>query len=169
MTTTQLQTLKADIAASADLNTIPIGEDGSTAIAALYNLPAAVDFWVWRATVAKAEFVNGLGPDGTVFNWTGTGFITRTVGERDAWRELFSSNGTVNPSLTNVRQAFNDIFSGATAPAPANRLHLLAVARRKASRIEKLLATGTGTTAAPGLMGFEGPVTAFDIEQARTN
>lgn len=168
MTPTQLQAIKADIAANSDLNSVAAGEDGSAVIAALYNMPAAVDYWVWRTAVTKSEFVNSVSVDATTFNWTGTGFITRSQGERDAWRELFSGPGeAVNPSLSNVRQAFADIFSGGTPPAPANRTHLLTVARRKASRIEKFLAAGTGSTVTPGLLGFEGPVTLQDIEQAR--
>lgn len=136
------------------------------AIAAEYNLPAAPDFWVWRTSVSRMEYVNGTSADGTTFAWTGTGFITRSVGERDAWRELFADSGTVNPSLANVRQAFQDIFSGGTAPAPANRTHLNAMSRRRASGIEKLLATGTGSTASPATMGFEGEISGDDVLQA---
>ena len=101
---------------------------------------------------------------------TGAGFITRSVGECDAWRELFNGggngDGTTDPSLSNVRQAFLDIFSGATAPAPANRAHLAAMSRRKATRAEKVFATGLGTTASPGLFGFQGAITINDVGQA---
>ena len=117
------------------------------------------------ADIAPVRRADG---SGTTFNWTGAGFITRAQGERDAWRELFDVDGWVNPSLTNVRQAFADIFSGGTAPAPANRTHLLAVARRKASRIEKLYATGTGSTGSPGTLVFEGTVTPSEIIAAYT-
>jgi hypothetical protein len=167
LTPQQLSTLKADIISDGSLNAQPNSPDGNTAIAAAYNANASPDYWVWRTKVDKDEFMQGAGPDGTTFNWTGAGYITRSVGERDAWRELFGVNGFCNPSLANVRQAVADIFSGATAPAPANRTHLLAVARRKALRVEKLFATGAGTIAAPSVMAYEGQITYQDVQQAR--
>jgi hypothetical protein len=132
------------------------------------NATASPDFWVWKSSVTKDELVNSTGPDGTTFAWTGAGFITRSAGEQAAWRELFSVGGTVDPSKSNVRQAFADIFSGGTAPAPANRTHLLAVARRKATVFERTLATGTGSTASPAVMGVEGPATMQNVVDARS-
>lgn len=167
LTPAQLTTLKANIIADAAFNGLPSNTDGAFVIAAAYNLPASPDFWVWRTRVSKDELVQTTSVDGTTFNWTGAGFITRAVGERDAWRELFSLDGICNPSLASVRQAFADIFSGATAPAPANRTHLLAVGRRKALRIEKLFATGTGSTASPATMVIEGTISYQDVQAAR--
>jgi hypothetical protein len=133
----------------------------------LLNATASPDFWVWRTWVTKDEYVASESVDATTFNWTGEGFIGRSQGERDAWRELFSSSGRgaagVNPSLPNVRQAFTDIFSGATAPAPANRTHMATVSRRKASRFEQVFATGTGSTGSPATMAAEGPVSVDDV------
>lgn len=167
LTPAQLQTLKTDIQADATLNAFPNSADGNAAIAAAYDVTAAPDFWVWKTRTTKDDLVAKLGPDGTSFAWTGTGYITRSQGERDGFNAIFDSSGAVNPSLANVRQAFADIFSGGTAPAPANRTHLLAVSRRKATRVEKLFATGTGSTAVPGLMAFEGQMTGSLVEQAR--
>lgn len=185
LTLAQLQALKADIAANT--NTIPAGQpwtgafagvavkdvpnsgDGNFAVAGWYSQAAVPDFWVWRSSVTKSELVNSTSTDGTTFNWTGAGFITRSQGERDAWRELFNGSDVVNPSLSQVRQAFADIFSGATAPAPANRTHLLTIARRKALRVEKMFATGTGSTGSPAVMSFEGTISGQDIETARNS
>lgn len=169
LTPSQLATIKADILARPALNAFPNNSDGNSAIAAIYNAIVAPDYWVWRSSVSKDELVNSSSVDGTTFNWTGTGFITRSAGEQAAWRELFDAQGNVNPSFPQVRQAFVDIFSGPTAPAPANRTHLATVARRKASDIEKLLATGAGTTASPSVMGSEGPMRYQDVEQARNS
>lgn len=167
LTTAQLQAIKADIDANGDMNGQPNNSDGHFAIAALYNQPASPAFWVWRTRVTRAEYVNQSSVEGTTFAWTGTGFITRSQGERDAFRELFNHEGAVNPSLPSVRQAFTDIFSGTTAPAPANRTHMATVSRRLATRIERLLATGTGSTSVPATMGAEGPITYQDVEAAR--
>lgn len=166
LTTAQQATVKADILADQTLNAFPNNSDGAFAIAAIYNQTAAPDFWVWRTNVPKNEFTNSTGPDGTTFTWVGNGFITRSAGEQTAWVELFNSTHSVNASLPNVRQAFADIFSG-SGNAAANRTHMLGVARRKATRLEKLLATGTGSTASPAVMGFEGSVSYSDIELAR--
>lgn len=176
LTPAQLTTLKADITAKmavgqpleAYASTSPTNPDANAAIAIYYKGIASPDYWVWRTSVTKGELVNSVGPDGTTFTWVGNGFITRSAGEQTAWRELFNGTNTVNPSLANVRNAFADIFSG-TGNAASNRTHMLAVARRKATIIEKLLATGLGTTASPSVMGFESHVlTAGDIEAART-
>jgi hypothetical protein len=167
LTPAQLTTLKADIAGNPTLSSKPLNDDGAQAIADFYNALALPAFWVWRTKVTKGDYVNGTSVDGTTFSWAGTGYITRAQGERDAWVQMFDSTGAVNPSQANVRTAFSDIFSGATAPAPANRTHLTTVSRRQVTVAEKLFATGTGSTAAPATMGFEGPVSGADVSQAR--
>ena len=133
LTAAQSAVLKADILIDPAFLAVPQGTDGAYEIAAAYNLLALPDFWVWRTVVSKSELVQSVSVDGTTFNWTGAGFITRSQGERDAWRELFGDRGICNASLANVLQAFTDIFSGSTVPAPANRIHLATVARRKAN------------------------------------
>lgn len=167
MTPAQLTTLKNAIAADSVLAALPNNGDGNAAIAAAFNVVAAPDFWVWRTSVTKDELVGSTSVDGTTFSWTGTGYITRAQGERDAFNAIFNSSGAVNPSNPSIRQAFADIFSGNTAPAPANRTHLNTVSRRKATRAEKLFATGTGSTASPGIMAVEGLLAGQDIEAAR--
>jgi hypothetical protein len=171
----QYAALKAAILADPALAALPADNDGAFAIAEAFKADASPDFWVWRTSVAKNEYTQGASVDGTTFNWTGTGFITRSQGERDAWRELFNGSGiggssnAVNPSLPSVRQAFADIFSGPTAPAPANRTHMSTVSRRKANRAEKLFATGTGSTGSPATMTFEGSLTYQEVFSARNS
>lgn len=170
LTTVQKQTLKADIIAAvdqvcADLEANPTNSDLAFAVAALYNAVASPDYWAWRTSVSKKEIVEQTSIGGTTFTWAGNGFITRTAGEIDCWNQLFNSTLNCNPSLPNVRQAFVDIFSG-TGNAAANRTHLLNCGRRKASRVEKLLATGAGTTGSPSTMGSEGTLTFQDILDA---
>jgi hypothetical protein len=164
----QLTALKNDINADPALAALPQTGDGAFEIALAYNAPASPDFWVWRTSVTKDELTNGVGPDGTTFTWAGNGFITRAAGEQAAWRVLFCVSGSVNTALSNVRQAFTDIFSG-TGNAAANRTHLSAVSRRKATRAEKLFATGTGSTASPATMGHQGALTYQDVEAARSS
>lgn len=163
LTLSQFTTLKNDILADPVLSTFPHNSDGAFAVADLYALNAVPDFWVWRTDVTKEELTNSTSVDGTTFSWTGAGFIARSQGERDAWRELFNIKGMVNAALPQVRNAFLDIFSGATAPAPANRAHLATIARRMANRAEKLFATGAGSTASPATMSFEGRLSYQEV------
>lgn len=172
LTVPQLQALRADATgarASVVFEGLTLQEwwdDGQDmTIAAFYNETAVPDFWVWHTRVTKALLTNSVGPEGTTFTWTGNGFITRAAGEHLAWQELFSA-GFVNAAQANVRQAFADIFSG-TGNAAANRAHLLAMARRRARYIEALLATGTGSTAAPATMTYEGTITGSEVGNAR--
>ncbi len=166
LTLAQQQTLKTDIAADSVLNSQPMNADGAFTIAAAMNAVVSPDFWVWRTSVPKNELTNSTSTDGTSFVWAGNGFITRANGEQTAWRELFNGTNQVNPSLANVRQAFSDIFSG-TGNAALNRAHLLAIARRKATRAEKLFASGAGSSAVPATMTIEGALSYQDVEAAR--
>jgi hypothetical protein len=74
LTAPQLAAVKADIAANPNLAAQPAGPDGSDAIAALYNAPAAPTFTVWRTTTPIADIENAIAwpnftpsdaPDGT--------------------------------------------------------------------------------------------------------
>lgn len=165
LTPNQLASLKTDILADPVLAAKAGSPDGRYAIAAAYNVNASPDYWVWKTYLTKNDVVSSTSADNTTFNWTGNGFITRTVGELMAWENLFNSSGSINPSLANVRQALGDVFSGA-GNAAANRTHLLTVARRKATRGEKLFASGSGSTGSPSTMGQEGTVTFNDVDTA---
>lgn len=161
---TQLQTLKADILADPILAAKPNNDDGNATIADAYNQPAVLDFWVWRTRVTQSEIVGSPSPDGTSWSWTV--YINRSQGERDGWREMFADAGAINFGLTNVRQGLTDVFSG--AGGAAQRTHLLAIGRRKATRAEKLFATGAGSMATPATLAFEGSLTFRDVGDARS-
>jgi hypothetical protein len=102
--------------------------------------------------------------DGT--NWSWPLYHAQPEEKRDGWKLMFaptrqSDPPSINASLPNIRQGIADIF-----PAGAQRTHLLAIARRKALRIERLFATGTGSTASPGVFSFEGTLSYLDIANA---
>jgi hypothetical protein len=167
LTPAQLTALKNDILADPELAAHPNTADGAFAIAEAYSAVAAPDFWVWRSSVSQAEIVGVATPAPDNTSWSWTTYIARSQGERDGWREMFADTGTINPSRPNVRQGLQDIFSGGTGAG--QRTHLLAAARRKANRVEKLFATGTGSTASPATMGFEGALSYQDVLSAREN
>ncbi len=168
-TSAQLDTLKADLTANQtqaflDFKSDPDNTTKANVVAGIYNGIASPDFWVWRTMVTQADVVGTTTADGTTWSWTT--YISRSQGERDGWREMFADGGFVDASQANVRQGFADIFSGASAGAPAQRTHLLTIGRRKATIAEKLFATGTGSTASPATMGAEGVLVYNSVQAA---
>lgn len=163
MTPSQLQTLHDDIVADSTLNSFPNNSDGNTAIQAIYKVVASPDYWVWRSFVPDAEIYEVTTADATAWSWSI--YIARSQAEREAWRQMVNMRGGLNASLANVRQGIADIFSG--AGGAAQRTHLTTIGRRKASRSEKLFATGSGTTGSPSVMAVEGELSIQDIEAAR--
>ena len=163
----QLTTLKAAIFAETDAAIIaartPATRDDRV-ISAFYNQKTAPPFYVYRSILSRHEILTGTSDDGTTFAWTAGAYITRSQGERDAFREMFNSTGSVNPSLTSIRAAFSDIFSG--TGGASNRAHITAMSRRPVTKVERLFATGTGSKAAPGTAGFEGEIRSDDISLA---
>jgi hypothetical protein len=162
LTAQQLQTLEADILADPAFAAIPHNTDGAFAIAAAYSLPASPDFWVWRTNVTRADIYHSTSPDGTTWNWTT--YKNQSVTEQNAWVQMFMGD-IANFSLVNLRAGVAAIFTG-TAPQTAQRDHCLSVGRRKASRIEKLLSSGTGSAVSPATMGFEGALSYPDVQEA---
>lgn len=165
LTPTQSATLRADIQADPTLSALPDTADDAYTIALAYNATATPDFWVLRTSVREAEYTSSPSPDGTSWSWTA--YIARSLQEQNAWARMFMGTGQVNPSLANVQQGFADIFSGSQNAAMAQRAHLQACSRRRATRVEKLLAKGAGTTTGPATMDFEGTITYQDVQAAR--
>lgn len=153
------------------------------ALAEMANEFSDPDYWVWRTSVSKHEVTDttSIHTDGTTvtaFSWGGAqgGYIARSQGERDAWRELFNTGLEIKPYLANVRTAINDIFSGTGAAAVGNRNHLWGISQRKCTVGEKLFVsvtvggpTQTGSRGAktnPDTLGPEGDVTPQNIVDA---
>jgi hypothetical protein len=161
----QKATLKAAILADGALASLPMTNAAGQVIADAFNLNAVPAFIVERTSLSRHEILTGTSSTGSTFAWAGGAYITRAQGERDAFREMFNSTGSVNPSLASIKAAFADIFSG--AGGAGNRAHITALSKRNATRAEKLYATGTGTDANPATLVFEGSLTFDDVVQAR--
>lgn len=154
---TQLQAIKAEIVAAPLLSAQPMTPDGAFAIAQELNKPAAPAFWVWRTDVSTYEIRS-------VLVWSE--YDALSVSRQNAFQFL-CSNGTVNAALLNVRQGIASIFAG--PGQTGNRDALIAIAKRAATRAEKVLSTGTGSDASPATMGFEGLLTYQNVEAARAS
>lgn len=157
LTIAQLQTLKAAIAADPVLVSQPENSDGAFFIAEELNKLAIPAYVVWRTNIPTKDIKKAV-------VWTE--YIGRSHGERDAF-VLINSNGIVNSADVNVRQGFLDIFSGPSGAA--TRTNLTAIAKRSATRAEKVLATGTGSDASPATMSFEGNLSVQDVMDARAS
>lgn len=159
-TAAQKTTVKADALANPD--TLAAYNNGDLSqLAALYNADAAPDYWSWRTVVTRADIYNSVSPDSTTWNWST--YKNQGVTEQNAWVQMFMGDET-NFGKKNLRDGVAAIFTG-SAQANAQRDHVLAMGRRKSSRIEKLLAVATtggsgtrGSTANPDTLTVEGPV-----------
>lgn len=155
LTTAQNALIKSAILADPQMSTAIAGDDGAYFIASLFNLKATPDFIVWRTDIPTQDIKKAV-------VWTE--YIGRSPGEQGAFT-LMISNGILDAAQINVRQGIADIFSGPSGAG--SRGALLQIAKRPALRVEKLLATGTGTDAVPATMGFEGFIAYRDVETAR--
>lgn len=169
LTLVQKQALKANILATPEA--LAIFENGDLgALAEFYNASASPDFWAWRTRVTRAELYtqqNDLPIQGAQTGfWEWDTYKAQTVTEQGAWREMFMGD-EADFSKLNIRNGVAKIFAGTGAPA-AQREHVLAIARRKATRIERLFVVtnpqATGTTALPAFFGYEGPVQPSDLQ-----
>ena len=147
LTAAQLQTLKAAITAETDATFVSYREQGATGLMANWlNEAAAPAFYIWRSSIPPTEYREKI-------VWTEVDGLT--VGKARIW-EWVTENMTadLDASKANVRAGLAEVW-------PANqttRGQLLAIANRAASRIEKLFASGTGSTASPATMAVEGPI-----------
>jgi hypothetical protein len=157
MTPAQLQTLKTAINADPALSSQPMNSDGDDAIAKAFNLLASPNFTVWKTNVPIVQV-------GSKFN--GTELAGMTTGNQTRLQTIaqYLADG-VNPSLIDVRQMFDDIFSG--AGGTNTRANLLALWKRLSTRGEKLYATGTGSDAVPATLTYEGAISYQDVGLAR--
>ena len=171
LTTAQLATLKADIAANSNttgqpgsayqntaVNAVPNNDDGNFAIAYWYNQIASGPFILWRKRVPLTELGDAM--VATEVAGLTTANLTRL--------QVYAEYNTVGINASqNTSDAFDNIFSG--AGGVNTRTALAAVWRRSALRGEKLYATGTGTSIAPATIVVEGTLTASDVSTARNS
>lgn len=153
LTTTQLQLLKVDMAAS-EFSGLPQNSDSAFEIAAAYNLAKTPDYWVWRNGIPTKEVKRNI-------NWVE--YLSCSVSEKSTF-ELIISNGIIDAGDANIRQGFQDIFSG--PQKVQTRTNLVEMAKRKATRAEALFSTGVGLNTNPGTLSFEGSLGYNDILMA---
>lgn len=157
-TPAQVTTIKAAIAADQVMAAASPSDDGSDVIAALFNVVQPT-YIVWKTAVeADAIMRNGM-------DWTRVDNLS--IGKARIW-EWLTRLGTINASKPNVRAGIDATWVG-TAADLAVRAQVYTHCKRPATRLEQLLATGTGTDASPSTMGYEGNIGYAEISVIRNS
>lgn len=151
LTDQQLDKVKAEIVADPALAAL-MAQGAELELANQLNRPAVPDFVVWRTAVTINEV-------GKAFVATGLSAMTSLNNDRLVSFALY--NQSVDPSRADQRAFFDDVFSPTSGAS--TRTALAALWKRVATRVEKVLATGTGTTASPATLGFEGTISPADV------
>lgn len=160
LTTAQQTALKTYIDSVPEWAVLPNDSGSALTIAQALQAEASPDFIVWRSSVSKDEIMqNG-------FDWVQVDNLT--VGKARIWDWMFDNGQkSFNPSKVNVRAGIDEAWKGTSAML-AVRATVYGHCKRKANILEKVLATGTGSTASPATMGYEGAVAYWDVQAARS-
>lgn len=154
----QIGTLRVACAADqacAALANAPSPDDG--AIAAWMNTDTET-FIVWRTSVTRAELMQDA-----AFDWTRVDNLS--AGKERIWTWMFQE-GPINPSKPNVRSGITSTWVG-TAADVAVQVAVLAKCKRSATRAQRFLSTGAGTTGNPAVLTWEGQVSQSDASLLR--
>ncbi len=157
MTPEQYQTLANHIRANTDpaiVAALPLRNDGQ--IQEWYNVDSA--FVVWRSALTPEQARDAI------TNGDGLAQLDNlTAGKRDSLLWVFSGN--TNPANANQRAAIANLCGTQNTLKAA----ILAAQKRVATRAEAAFATGTGSDAVPGLLGWEGQLSVNDVSTALNN
>jgi hypothetical protein len=153
MTPTQITALRAVCLATPAAAAFFV-QDGAAGLKAYLNAPTDPAWIAWRSQVPQDEIMlNG-------FDWARVDNLS--VGKARVWEWLFDNQTkSINPSKLNVRAGIDQVWTGVQADL-AVRAAVYVHCKRTATRVEKMLGSGVGTTADPGLMTFEGEVSDLD-------
>lgn len=177
LTPAQISTLRTVVMAEPSLATATnTGDD--YAIAEWLNAQNDVAFYVWKTSVSTSDIYDNITwanftpsdtPDGTQV-WANRSLACQ--GKQFSLQTILVGRDSINPTKSNIRSGLQDALtgipsgaSGATKSGGWNNVQ--AVMYRTTTRAEKYLATGTGTTGSPALMGFEGFVTPNEASLMR--
>lgn len=156
LTNQQKATLKTFIQEDPVLSLKPNNSDGWFDIANELGKVFAPSFTVWKTDVTVDEIMrNGL-------DWTRVDNLS--VGKARIW-DWMTRLGNFNTARVNIRAGIDATWTG-TASDLAVRATIYTHCKRDATIIEKLFATGVGTTAEPATMTFEGQISYQDVGEA---
>jgi hypothetical protein len=153
LTTEQKVLVKAVIDGDPAFANVAHDADGAYTIADALNLATSPAFIVWKTNVPIDEIMrNGM-------DWSRVDNLS--VGKARIWTWL-SQLGSINPSRPNIRAGIDATWVGTSADL-AVRAVVYSHCKRPATRAEKAMATGIGTTETPATMSYEGVITYLDV------
>lgn len=157
LTPAQAATFAADVAVDPTLSALPPNSDSATTIAKAYAQPAAGEWIVWRTDVTAEETGNA---------WLGTDIDGMSSLNMQRLQLLLASapSGIYDMSRVDRRDGFELPFG--TNPNNGSRVAMRAVWKRQANRLEKLFASGTGTTGSPATMTVVGIMSYIEVMAA---
>ena len=181
MTPAQLATLKAAILADQTMAAKPMTSGGALEIAGLLNAAASPAYNVWRSVTPASEILDSITwanltpadtADGTA-TFTNRALVCQA--KQMNLQIILQGRDSVASGKVSVRGGLSDALQNVPAGAGgalvdagwAGAGKVKATITRTASVVEKLFATGNGTTATPSTMGYEGPITSDDVQAAR--
>jgi len=176
LTPAQITTLTPIVLAQPELVAAANAGDNG-AIAGWLNANEAA-FYAWKTNLATQDIFDAITwsnftpqdtPDGTQI-WANRSLACQ--GKQFNIQTILTGREAINPTKQKVRDGIQDaltaIPSGASGASKAGGWpNVVAVMYRLTTRAEKHLATGTGTTATPAVMVFEGFVTPQEASLMR--
>lgn len=150
----QLALLRAYIDSTPALASQPMTSDGAFAIAEALNAVATPAWIVWRTAYTSEQMRAAISVGITQLD-------ALTASKRDSL--LWFAQATVDASKASTQAAINDLCGSQNTLKAA----VLDGAKRGSTTAEKVLSTGTGSSASPATPTFEGTVTYQDVEAAR--
>lgn len=177
MNDTQLQAIAAALRAEADaavVAALSIRDDVTLAD----WLNADSTFVVWRSLTPTNELANAINwsaftpadaADGTQL-WLNRAMACQGK-QFNIQNLLLAAQGQLASGLPNIRQALNDALTNIPAGAGGAMLSAAWAAvrtlmQRPARRVERIFATGAGTSATPGVLVVEGAASITDVSTA---
>jgi hypothetical protein len=182
LTPTQQATLRTFIDATPELAAQPNSPDGNYEVARLLNLAAVPAFVVWNPTapldkVQEAVTWANLTPTDAADSsqlWQNRSDVCQ--GKQFNLQMLLTRpSGTIRGDLSRVRTGLQDALTnvpsgtgGALQDAGwGGASGVRGALLRDALLVEKVFATGTGTSASPATMTYVGTISPSDVQQAR--
>lgn len=127
-------------------------------LAELYNATASPAFIVWRSSLTPQQARAAIsGGDGL------SQLDNLTAGKRDSLLWVFAD--TTYPANSAQRSA----IEGLCGTQNILKAAILAAQKRAVTKAERLFATGTGSDASPGTLGWEGLLSTNDVSYSLNN
>lgn len=178
MTPAQITLIKAAIAADPVMSQAAMDPPGHQVVQNALN---AIDpaFFVWKTTSDAAAINDAItwanltpsdAADGTAI-FTNRALVCQA--KQINLQIFLQGRDTINSAKNNIRAGFQDSLTNIPSGAGgvlqnANWPAVKTAMTRNANVLEKVLATGTGTTGSPANLGFEGTISLAEVEAIRT-